>query len=185
MLTYIDGYEVGDCVQIGETSGVVTKASVLTTQVRTANQKTITLPNSIVMGSAMVNYSAAKDKGTLIPLTVGIGYDAPWRQVEWLMLQAAARTPGLNRKIDPLVLIVSLNQFDVTYELNAFLQAGEVLGKVRSLLARNVLDLFNEYGVQIMTPSYEGNPDYAVVAPKWNPPPTAESTEGRAEAIAR
>lgn len=187
MLTYIDGYEPGDVVQIGDTTGVVTKSALLTTQVRTANQKTITLPNAVVMGSAMVNYSAVRDKGTVIPLTIGIGYDAPWRQVEWLMLQAAARTPGLNRAIDPVVLILSLNQFDVTYELDSYLQPGEPLAKVRSQLARNVLDMFNENGVQIMTPAFESNPSRTVIAPHWNPPPAAAAkpAEGQPHTTAR
>ncbi len=184
MLTYIDGYQTGDCVQIGNTTGIVTRTALLTTQVRTANQKTVTLPNSIVMASAMVNLSAVREKGTLIPLSAGIGYDVPWRQVKWLMLEAAARTAGLNRMIDPVVLILSLNQFDVTYELNAYLQAGAVLGKVRSELAQNVLDLFNEYGVQIMTPAFESNPQHAVVAPKWSPPPGG-SAEGEPQVTAR
>jgi hypothetical protein len=45
----------------------------------------------------------------------------------------------------------------------------------------NILDLFNEYGVQIMTPAYERDPDQAKVVPKENwyaspaKPPAAES----------
>ncbi len=33
-------------------------------------------------------------------------------------------------------------------------------------LHRNILDVFNEYGVQIMTPAYEGDPAEPKVVPK-------------------
>jgi hypothetical protein len=42
-----------------------------------------------------------------------------------------------------------------------------------SELHRNILDAFNEYGVQIMTPAYEGDPDQPKVVPKekWHAAP--------------
>ena len=40
--------------------------------------------------------------------------------------------------------------------------------KLYSCLHDNILDLFNEFGVQIMTPAYEGDPDQAKVVPKEN-----------------
>jgi len=33
-------------------------------------------------------------------------------------------------------------------------------------LHRHILDVFNEYGVQIMTPAYEGDPEIPKVVPK-------------------
>jgi hypothetical protein len=53
------------------------------------------------------------------------------------------------------------------------LSPGESLLKVRSQLTQNALDLFNEYNVQIMTPSFESNPKEPVLVPKdkWYPPP--------------
>ena len=42
-----------------------------------------------------------------------------------------------------------------------------------TLLHQNILDVFNEHGVQIMTPAYEGDPqDLKIVPPnKWYDPP--------------
>jgi hypothetical protein len=43
------------------------------------------------------------------------------------------------------------------------------MNAVYSALHRNILDVFNEYGVQIMTPAYEGDPEQPkIVSPaEW------------------
>lgn len=67
------------------------------------------------------------------------------------------------------VLELSLNSFDVTYELTVFLKAGVPIHLVRAELNRDILDEFNLYGVQIMTPAYMGDPAKPTVVThdKW------------------
>jgi hypothetical protein len=49
------------------------------------------------------------------------------------------------------------------------------MARMYSQMHQNILDVFNEYGVQIMTPAYEGDPDQPkVVPPKdWYSAPAA------------
>jgi hypothetical protein len=54
----------------------------------------------------------------------------------------------------------------VTYELNAYCANVKAMAQLYTGLHRNILDVFNEHGVQIMTPAYEGDPE----APKIVPP---------------
>ena len=49
----------------------------------------------------------------------------------------------------------------MTYEINVFCDTPERMRVLYSDLHRNILDVFNEYGVQIMTPAYEGDPERA------------------------
>jgi small-conductance mechanosensitive channel len=91
--------------------------------------------------------------------TVGIGYETPWRQVEAMLLEAAARTPGLLTEPKPFVLQRGLGDFAITYEINAYTDDALAMLRLASALHRNILDIFNEYGVQIMTPAYEGDPE--------------------------
>jgi hypothetical protein len=35
----------------------------------------------------------------------------------------------------------------------------QAMNPLYAALSRNILDVFNEYGVQIMTPNYEGDPE--------------------------
>jgi small-conductance mechanosensitive channel len=107
------------------------------------------------MNSYVLNYSTdAKEKGLILPTTVNIGYDAPWRKVHELLLGAAERTQGLLRDPAPFVLQRSLDDFFVTYELNAYTDNPQEMMRLHSDLHQNIQDAFNEGGVEIMSPHY-------------------------------
>lgn len=184
MLTYMDAFHVGDVIQFDERYARVEKMSMLTTQLRTRWNEVLTIPNSLILSKEVANLSLADHRGIAIRCTVGVGYDVPWRQIENMMLLAAARTEGVSRSQEPYVYTLSLNQFDVTYEVNAFLEPGAVYFATRSQLNRNVLDAFNEFGVQIMTPAYEGDPEGEKVVPKskWFSAPASEEKAASARA---
>jgi small-conductance mechanosensitive channel len=83
------------------------------------------------------------------------------------MLRAAAeRTSGVLREPQPFILLIKLGDFAVTYELNVYIRDPHVINRINADLHRHILDVFNEYGVQIMTPSYEGDPDEPKVVPR-------------------
>ncbi len=176
-LTYVDAFDLGDYVQIGEVVGWITKMGTLTTRVRTRKNEIITLPNSVVTSKEIINFSKAGDQGVVVSSKVGIGYDAPWRQVEGMLKLAARRTGGIRATPEPFVLELSLNTFDITYEINAFLEQGGLLYVVLAELNRNILDAFNEFGVQIMTPAYIADPQREKVVPRerWHQPPAPPS----------
>jgi small-conductance mechanosensitive channel len=114
-----------------------------------------------------VNYSSLARKGGLIlHTTVTIGYDTPWRQVEALLIAAAERTPGLLREPRPFVLQTALGDFYVHYELNAYTDHAAHMDQMYADLHRNVLDSFNEYGVQITSPNYVLDPKQAKIVPR-------------------
>jgi small-conductance mechanosensitive channel len=126
----------------------------------------ISVPNSQILTSAVVNYSSsACERGLILHTTVSIGYETPWRQVEAMLLEAAARTEGLRREPPPFVLQRSLNGFDVTYELNAHCSDVQAMPALYDGLHRSILDVFNERGVQIMTPAYAFDPAEPKIAP--------------------
>jgi small-conductance mechanosensitive channel len=98
------------------------------------------------------------------------------------MKLGASRTPGIDSSVEPFVYTLSLNQFDITHELNVVLAPGASYWETKSRLNRNVLDAFNEYGVQIMTPAYEGDPEEIKVVPKarwFSPPASPRSNESQ------
>lgn len=167
MLTYMDSFQLGDYIQIGETYGYVQSTSLFVTRLQTRQNRIITIPNSVVLSSQITNYSATGDGSTTLSTTAGIGYDTPWRQVEAMLIQAGRKTAGVRETPVPFVLELSLNSFDVTYELTVFLEPGNPANTVLAALNRNILDEFNLYGVQIMTPAYMSDPPQpAVVAPE-------------------
>jgi small-conductance mechanosensitive channel len=180
-MTYRRAFRLGDRIQVGDVTGFVTETSLLVTRVRSVKNEEIVIPNSQILNGAVTNFSAlARADGVILHTTVGIGYETPWRQVEAMLLLAADRAQGTEKSPPPYVLQKSLGDFCVVYELNAYCRDANAIARSYTELHRNILDVFNEYGVQIMTPAYEGDPDVAKVVPRdqWylgpaTPPPAA------------
>jgi small-conductance mechanosensitive channel len=166
-LTYRRAYRVGDRVMIGDVVGDVAEMRLQVTHLRSLKNEEIVIPNSNIMNTHVINYSSlAAQHGLILHTTVGIGYETPWRQVEAMLTEAAARTPGLLREPPPFVLQKSLGDFAVNYEINVYTDQPQAGPRLYAALHRSILDVFNEYGVQIMTPAYEGDPEQAKVVPK-------------------
>jgi small-conductance mechanosensitive channel len=170
-ITYMRAFKVGDVIRIGDTLGTVVESSLLVTRLRTPRGLEITLPNSQVMAGQVINYSSSHD--AYLSTSVTIGYDAPWRQVHAMLLEAAAKTPGVRRQPAPFVLQTALEDFYVRYDLNVALADVGRQGRILSELHQNVQDVFNEYGVQIMSPNFEAQPEQPVLVPKskWHAAP--------------
>ena len=163
-------FRVGDVIRVGEVYGEVTERRLLTTRLRTIKNEEVTLPNATIISAHLINYSAlAATKGLILYTEVGIGYEVPWRQVHAMLQEAARRTPDLLAERPPFILQRELANFSVVYQLNVYAGTARGMARIRSNLNQNILDVFNEYGVQIMTPAYEGDtPDPKVVPQdKW------------------
>ena len=160
ILTYMRAFTVGDRVKIADTVGDVIEKTLLVTHIRTVKNEDITIPNSMVMASHIVNYSSSAR--LILHTTVTIGYDAPWRQIHEMLLSAARSTERIVPEPVPFVLQTALNDFHVSYELNATTDAPALMADIYSELHKNIQDRFNEAGVEIMSPHYsslrDGNP---------------------------
>ena len=167
ILTYSRALRGGDWVRIGEVEGAVVSVGVFSTKIRTYADEEVSIPNNVVLGTITRNYSRpAAGRASILETSVTIGYNAPWRQVHAMLLEAAARTPELEREPPPEVLQTSLSDFYVQYSLRVRLLDQRRRPAVLSTLNANVQDVFNEYGVQIMSPHYVLDPDAPVVVPK-------------------
>ena len=181
-MIYRRAFRVGDRVKVGDTIGDVIEMRLQGTHVRTLKNEEVVIPSSQILNSHVVNYSSLGTKqGLILHTTVGIGYETPWRQVEAMLLLAASRTEGVEKEPAAFVHQTSLGDFAVNYELNAYTRAVPAMLEVYTSLHRNVLDVFNEYEVAIMTPAYVADPQDAKIVPKdrWNAPPAAQRERER------
>jgi len=159
MMTYRRAFKVGDWVKVGGSMGEVIEMRLQVTHLRSTKNEEIVVPNSQILASEVLNYSSiARTRGLILHTEVGIGYETPWRQVEAMLIQAAERTAGLVMEPRPFVLQKKLADFAIVYELNVYCSNVPAFQRLYSALHRNILDVFNEYGVQIMTPAYERDP---------------------------
>lgn len=183
-MTYRRAYKIGDRIQVDDITGDVVEMRLMVTHLRTIKNEEVVVPNSLILNSSIINYSTlARSRGLILHTTVGINYETPWRQVEAMLLLAAERTPGLLKEPAPFVMHKSLGDFAVTYELNVACDNAQAMAGFYTALHRNILDVFNEYGVQIMVPSYEGDPEAPKVVPRehWFAAPAAEAESARDE----
>lgn len=155
VITYMRPFKLGDRIQLNDTTGNVIEKTPLMTRIKTPKNEVVTIPNSFIMSSHTVNYSAsAREYGLIIHSEVTIGYDVPWRQVHQLLIEAALNTPGVIDDPRPFVLETSLSDWYPVYQINAYIREADKLAQIYSDLHQNIQDRFNEAGVEIMSPHY-------------------------------
>jgi len=159
VLTYMHAFSKGDWVEINGVSGQVVGAGAFAVRMISYKEEEISIPNSKALGSAIRNFSSSRKERMMIHTEVSIGYDVPWEEVNALLVNAASRIGLLDEEHAPFVHQKKLDDFYVVYELNAFLNDPMKKLKAQSLLHGSILDLFNEAGIEIMSPHYRAERD--------------------------
>jgi small-conductance mechanosensitive channel len=155
ILTYTRGFRVGDLVKIGDNRGQVTGQTMLATHLKTIKNEEVIIPNSVVLANYVTNYSLlAQDRGLILHTSVTIGYDAPWRKIHELLIEAALKTKYILPNPAPFVLQSALQDSYVQYEINAYTDKPLEMVNVYSELHANIQDCFYAAGVEIMSPIY-------------------------------
>jgi small-conductance mechanosensitive channel len=176
ILIYTRAFRIGDIVQIGDIKGEVVEKSLSVTRILTFRREVITVPNSSVLSSNLINFNAVSripgvpkiasriredSKGPrelkehlLLHTTVTLGYDVPWRTIHEVLIQAAEATLGVLSDPPPFVLQTGLNDFNVSYELNVYTNRPELMPQIYSELHQNLQDYCNQAGIEILSPNY-------------------------------
>jgi len=183
IVTYTRTVRMGEYVRVGEYEGTVTELGIFNTRIRTGTGQELALPNSLITGTVTQNYSrVVQGRGFVVDTKVTIGYDTPWRQVEAMLIEAARRTPGILREPAPHVFQTALSDYYPEYLLVAQATAMKAKPRAETIteLHRNIQDVFNEHGVQIMSPHYMADPVEAKVVPtqRWYEPPATRDAAG-------
>lgn len=169
ILTYGRVFRRGEYVRIADQEGTVTDVGMFATRIRTGLGEEVTISNTTILGSTTKNYSrAVQGEGYVLDTTVTIGYDTPWRQVHAMLQEAAARTEGVLTTPEPQVFQTALSDWYPVYRLVCQAVPSEPRPRalLLSALHANIQDVFNTYGVQIMSPQYIADPQ----TPKQVPP---------------
>lgn len=173
VITYMRPFKLGDRIKMNDTTGNVIEKTPFVTRIRTPKNEIVTIPNSFMMSSHIVNYSSsARQFGLIIHTTVTIGYDAPWRMVHQLLINAARSTEGVVAHPKPFVLETGLDDYYPCYQINAYIKDADKLPQIMSNLHQNIQDTFTEAGVEIMSPHYVATRDgnESTIPPAEEPP---------------
>jgi small-conductance mechanosensitive channel len=160
VMVYMRPFKLGDRVRIADTVGDVIEKTLLVTRVRTNKNEEISIPNALVLGSHIVNYSNSAREGKLIlHTTVTIGYDVDWRRVHEALISAATDLEAIQEDPTPFVLQKSLDDYSVTYELNAYTDDAQRMSRSYSELHQSIQDRCSEAGIEILSPLYAATRD--------------------------
>lgn len=173
ILTYMRPFKIGDRVKIGDNIGDIVEKGILITRIRTIKNVEVTLPNGVVLGSPILNYSTqAQDMGLILNTTITIGYDAPWQRVHELLIDAGLHTKHVLADPKPFVFQTSLNDFHISYEINVYTREANRMAEIYADLHAQIQESFNRGGVEIMSPTFlalrDGN---TVTTPEAHRPP--------------
>lgn len=157
VITYMRPFKIGDRVKIGDVVGDVVEKTMLVTRVRTIKNEDVTVPNSMVLSSSTVNYSSRakkNDPGLILHYTVTVGYYVPWKQVYQLLNEAALNTIHIEKEPVPFVLQTSLDDYYISYQINAYTKQPNLQAGIYSNLLENIQDVFNKAKIEILSPQY-------------------------------
>jgi len=155
VITFMRSFKIGDTIKTGENIGTVVEKTAFVTRIRTFKGEFITIPHSNILASHVTNYSVSAEDGKLILYTtITIGYDAPWQKVHELMINAAQATENILKEPAPFVLQTSLNDYHISYQINAYTRNPEIQSRIYSELNQNIQNKFKEAGVEILSPMF-------------------------------
>jgi small-conductance mechanosensitive channel len=175
ILIYTRSFQLGDHICLGEITGIVNEKSLFVTRILTLKKEIVTIPNLSVLNSNLINYSAIcrESKGhLLLHTTITLGYDAPWRKVHAVLVDAAKATAGIVSEPNPFVLQTSLNDFHVSYEINAYTDRPQSMPAIYSELHQNIQDYCNQAGIEILSPGFSALRDgnHSTIPADYLPP---------------
>ena len=153
VMTYMRPFRIGDFIRFEDNEGEVIEKTVLVTRIRTLKNDIITIPNSSILQAKTFNYTlSAENYGIIVHTQFTMGYDINWRTCERLLIEAALATEHIEHHPHPFVLAHALDDSYLTYEINAYTHYSKDLLTVYSELHKNVVDKFNEAGIEVMAP---------------------------------
>jgi small-conductance mechanosensitive channel len=160
VITYMRPFKIGDRIKIGDITGNVMEKTLLVTRIKTAKNEEITIPNSAVLNGNTTNFSTlARKEGLIIHTTVTIGYDVPWKDMHQVLIDAALRTDKVLKEPMPFVLQTGLEDFYVSYQINAYTKESNQLLQIYSELHQHIQDCCFEKGIEILSPHYRAARD--------------------------
>jgi len=135
--------------------GVVVAITTLNVKISNCLDQIVTIPNQLLISKPVKNYSLkGPQTGNQISVRVSIGYDAPWRQVQALLKEAAKRTSQVLEDPAPYVLQNDLGDFYVVYEMYCHIPRNSEPAGVSSDLKAHVQDCFNQAQIPIVSPHF-------------------------------
>ena len=145
-------YKVGDYIILstGE-RGEVVELGIRSTKIKTRDDVMITIPNSIMSTSKIINESAP-EVNYRIRIDVGVSYASNLREVEKVLLQVAEANTALITKPEPRVRVRSFGESAIHLQLLVWVEEPAQRGLQTHNLLKMIHVAFKEHGIEIPFP---------------------------------
>lgn len=153
---YFDNtYKIGDVIHVdGDMRGTVTDVGIRSTTVLTPDNVLVTVPNSVLNSTQVVNESSPQRHIRLrIPLSAAYGSD--YVEVERLVLEACEDAPLIRDQPRPRVLFDQFGDSALLFELRAYISHPLTKKRAIDQVNRRVYDAFDEAEIKIPFPQRE------------------------------
>ncbi|MBP5858304.1 mechanosensitive ion channel family protein [Marivibrio halodurans] len=140
--------KAGDWVVVGENEGFVKQVSLRATEIETWHRASVIVPNADLLSSALKNWTL-KDKYGRVDMPIGVALDSDPKQVERILLQVARRHPRVVRWPQPVVLLMSVGESRLQFELRVFTDDILWVMFIASELRIETLRRFREEGIVV------------------------------------
>ena len=142
-------FHTGDFVEIAGQAGTVQTIDITYTKLTTGDNKTISIPNSAVVASQIVNYSTSGTRR--VDINVSASYDAPIATVKAALLEAAKLDTVLDTPAAPFAAVLSYGDSAINYTLRVWVPAAEYWNAFFTI-NENIKAEFDKAGVEITYP---------------------------------
>lgn len=141
-------FSSGEFVEIAGQSGTVKEIGLTYTKLHTADNKEVSIPNSEVVSSKIINYSATGTRR--VEIYVSASYDSPVEKV-LEALRHAAKLPQVLEEPGITVAVKEYAASTVDYQLFVWVNTADYWA-VKFEIQKNLKTIFEEYGVEMSYP---------------------------------
>lgn len=117
-------FRVGDFVETAGQRGKVGKISVFYTELLTPDNKLVIIPNSLVTGGVITNFTAEDNRR--LELAVGVSYDTDLPRARVLLLDMLNKHPRVLHDPEPVVGVLAFSESSIDFTLRAWVKADDV-----------------------------------------------------------
>ena len=143
-------YKVGDFVVLDNTTrGQVLEIGMRSTRLLTRDDVEITVPNSVIANSQIVNQTGGPDEKMRVRVKVEAAYGSDVDQVEKVLLGCVEGVERICGDPAPRVRFRSFGASGLAFELLAWIEEPVYRGRVLHTLNSNVYKAFNAAGIEI------------------------------------
>lgn len=146
-------YKIGDFIVLDSMErGKVTRIGLRSTRVLTNDMTEVTVPNSIIANSKIINESGGPSIKQRLRIPIGVAYGTEIDAVERVLLSVASKEDGLSLHPAPIVHFKEFGDSSLNFELRCWIENPAKREAIVNRINRSMYSALNEANIEIPFP---------------------------------